>query len=1498
MSDFSKINGFSLGQRNAFEELVCQLARLEKFPHGSTFKRIEGAGGDGGVEALWTKPTGRKTGYQAKYWLRSGDIDWQQIDESVEQALATHPELDHYVVSMPCDLTAQTGAKGRRKTGWQRWEDRVKKWSDSAANAGNTSLTFEVWTASELLARLTPTACTGLRDYFFGEVVLDSAWFKKRLDEAVAALDERFHPEDHVEVHLEQLVSVVSRTPEFRKVLHDKFGSIKKWTAPTRKISVLSEQPDPKIIDSLNLALPLLLASETLIDVDIQHPWPIDVWQMESQKATQANRELEEWYWQRRRSIGDDTRELHNLQQCVKDTEALDEALREFHSEVTAKAVSAERTSVAFLSGVAGSGKSHLLARCAEVAVGNGRPAILILGQAFNDSEPWLQIANILGLPGRSHEQILGALDAAGKAAGVRALILLDGINEGVGSRFWSNHLAAFLQKVSLYPFVACIVSCRSEYFDLAVPSGISKKHPRFEVRGFVTPTEQKKAAQVYLDRRGIARPATPWLSPEFVNPLFLRSVCLALARETKTEIPVGLTGTKKILAFYLESVSRNIQRDQGAIISLVAKIGRAIRNLARAMYASRKDYLSVDSANETLLATIGAQAPKSDPDWLSTFLHHGVLRKDPNPERKTDLDDPEVIRFSFQRFQDFLMAEEALDGVSTTDGLFDPAGRLGFCVQGGMLAWEWRGLTDALTVLLPEKFGVELVDVLPGGEAKWWSSWEVQTAFGESARWREPTAFSIRALQLLNRLNRGHSSALDILIQVSVSADHPWNADMLHRNLISRKMPDRDQAWTGWVNSQDDIESDVGTIIDWCWTGQSPAASEKHQQLAATVLCWMFTSTNRVLRDKATKALSALLIANSGIFPYLLTRFADVNDPYVLERLMAAAFGACCRTTEHARLASYARAVFDLIFAKSPPIGLLLRDYALGIVELADAHGVLPDAVDLERCKPPYVSPRLRLSVSEAHLERTAKKAGGESIKRSAAGFMGDFGRYEIETRVNHFANVPLSRRIVLSPEQKLNAFSRRVVADNPVRIRAFEALENAANPYTSGLKVFSIGKPPKPPSKAKLTAWRKNLAAKAEEFIALLTDPERREFNRVAAPQLFTPVHMGPGKDKFDLNAVKRWVAKRAYDYGWTHARFPRDDSHYGGTERARVERIGKKYQWLALDELLSRLADGYWLSGEYGEGPKRYGTPLDVGFERDIDPTILIEASNHEQVSHDLNAWAFAPRIVLGATSESDLPKWHAAEDIGANLAHLPYRRDEEGVDWLVIHENQAAHERETSDTDTKYASRREEIRLLGTFLVKASEADAIAEFFKSKANVDLHHLITVDVTDAAYLYEAPWRGTWDTNKWEFDSWKLPTGMPYAKLASRYTWESHLDGSLSSAFSSHLPTYWVAREAGLLPDTNVAGRWRDSSGVVAFKELKGEEGGRVVLLRADVAERLLRNENAFITLLIAERNTGLGSRTIKTAYRRVEGVTWEKDGQSKALTWTKDYTEQTAS
>ena len=132
MIDFKRIKSYSAGQRASFEALVCQLARRDTPSKDALFRRVDGSGGDGGTEAYWALQDGSEVGYQAKYFTRSGDIDWSQIDKSVNTTLANHPKLSKYVIAVPCDFTGRTGATGRGKTAWDHWDTHSTKWKKLA----------------------------------------------------------------------------------------------------------------------------------------------------------------------------------------------------------------------------------------------------------------------------------------------------------------------------------------------------------------------------------------------------------------------------------------------------------------------------------------------------------------------------------------------------------------------------------------------------------------------------------------------------------------------------------------------------------------------------------------------------------------------------------------------------------------------------------------------------------------------------------------------------------------------------------------------------------------------------------------------------------------------------------------------------------------------------------------------------------------------------------------------------------------------------------------------------------------------------------------------------------------------------------------------------------------------------------------------------------------------------------------------------------------------
>ena len=380
-------------------------------------------------------------------------------------------------------------------------------------------------------------------------------------------------------------------------------------------------------------------------------------------------------------------------------------------------------------------------------------------------------------------------------------------------------------------------------------------------------------------------------------------------------------------------------------------------------------------------------------------------------------------------------------------------------------------------------------------------------------------------------------------------------------------------------------------------------------------------------------------MVAQEDLFPELLQMFKLVDDLYLHERLIAAAYGACCIDAYPRRLRSYAIAIYEAVFKTPPPRSILLRDYARGIVELCNKRTALPAGVNLKKCRPPYRSPLPSFKVTEAQLKRVAKRAGDEAILWSCS-TIGDFGSHEIMPRTNCFTGIRLKQLPPVTRREKLDQFEAEVVNAYPERAARYKILKDASHlPFIRSLVDAGEGKK----SDAELTAWAHRVVAAERQFLALLSGKEAQRYKTDVAPSLGRTGKRGP-KDppRVDLPSAMRWVAKTAYEIGWRKELFPNNSSRRSdySRDRPRIERIGKKYQWMALDDLLCRLADNFWIGSNYGTPAKRYDNPLDIGFERDIDPTILAPVAGSNVTLAANLGWISEPVIVIADAAENEL------------------------------------------------------------------------------------------------------------------------------------------------------------------------------------------------------------------------------------------------------------------
>ncbi len=140
--------------------------------------------------------------------------------------------------------------------------------------------------------------------------------------------------------------------------------------------------------------------------------------------------------------------------------------------------------------------------------------------------------------------------------------------------------------------------------------------------------------------------------------------------------------------------------------------------------------------------------------------------------------------------------------------------------------------------------------------------------------------------------------------------------------------MADRDAWWSTKIHNDWGSEGPIDRLVDWA-REVSPTIDVDEQvvDLSAITLSWFLTSSNRFLRDAATKALISLLDGRFTSVRKLVQRFADVDDPYVLERLYAVAYGVSMRSRNVEDVCSLAQSVFERVFSsEAPPVHILLR--------------------------------------------------------------------------------------------------------------------------------------------------------------------------------------------------------------------------------------------------------------------------------------------------------------------------------------------------------------------------------------------------------------------------------------------------------------------------------------------------------------------------------------------------------------------------------------------
>ncbi len=136
------------------------------------------------------------------------------------------------------------------------------------------------------------------------------------------------------------------------------------------------------------------------------------------------------------------------------------------------------------------------------------------------------------------------------------------------------------------------------------------------------------------------------------------------------------------------------------------------------------------------------------------------------------------------------------------------------------------------------------------------------------------------------------------------------------------------------------------------------------------------------------------------------------------------------------------------------------------------------------------------------------------------------------------------------------------------------------------------------------------------------------------------------------FDEMAARRYVLQRVWQLGWRPELFGDYEAglSYYDRSRAKVERISKKYQWIALDDLLAYLSDHYHLTPDWSDAPQQFRGAWQL-FGRDFDPSQPFRAISEVEQEDETQQpwWSNYPDTLAAVTSKRGRKDWVEATAI---------------------------------------------------------------------------------------------------------------------------------------------------------------------------------------------------------------------------------------------------------
>lgn len=714
-------------------------------------------------------------------------------------------------------------------------------------------------------------------------------------------------------------------------------------------------------------------------------------------------------------SIYGQLRELHG-ESCRQDKESLNAYLSRLYTlerycdgfsyAIRSTNYLFTNTPIAIIEGEAGCGKSYILGHLSDSLIKSHTPVVFLLGRDFDQKESIeCNFKKLIGI-NCDLDVFLNNCNCIGIERNQRFMILIDAINETEGRHYWKNNLRAFVDLIKRYPAVGLILSIRSTYIKDEIPDNFTKDDSIHLIHHGGLRGNEEEAIHKFCNYYKIAAPTLPLLNPEYSNPLMLHISCEVAQKEGHGRFIMAHTGASSLFDAYRKVYDSKFD-DKNDIYDGKHIVSKSIKAIAKEFVDIGADRISFDHCDRLLSEKVGVKYPTLLKDLITSC----ILSKDYVPGEEV-----EYIRFTYQRLSDYFMAEALINDCPNRDEIIEKFADAEF-KKRLYKNTNISGIIEQFAILLPEKYNLDFWEVINLSEVDYLYKSGAEILL-ESLAWRSKEHIDVdKIVKYLKTENFSHFEYLNTLILLAPIPGHPFNSNRWHNTMKQMDLPHREQVLQRFLLDYSDVDNNyscphIDRLIEWAWRlGVSAEVDDEVARLTGQLMAWFLCSTKNALRDRTTKAMVNLLQGHVLSLISILKSFEGIDDPYILERLYAVAYGCILRTPNVSDKRLIGEYVYHYVFVDSNlPKHLLTRDYMCNIVEYAVENAQLT-GVNMKNVLPPYneqipeFPSKEEIDAYKIPYDSDIKYRHAQNdILNSVVDGLADFGTKIVDSRVGEF--------------------------------------------------------------------------------------------------------------------------------------------------------------------------------------------------------------------------------------------------------------------------------------------------------------------------------------------------------------------------------------------------------------------------------------------------------------------------------------------------------------